>query len=111
MGVAKDRISELPDSILHDQILSRLPTKLVVSTSILSKRWRSMWTGVPTLEFSYPGPPPKDSDEPTKFMNFVDNVLFQHQISNLRLFNLACGAACDVSRIFVDIHPCSYKSP
>ncbi|KAM6570518.1 hypothetical protein CsatB_018503 [Cannabis sativa] len=46
----EDRISKLPDAtILH--ILSFLPTKDVVPTSLLSKRWKLMWYSVPTLSF------------------------------------------------------------
>ncbi|CAL5201568.1 unnamed protein product [Lathyrus oleraceus] len=45
-----DRISELHDSILC-HILSFLPTKHAATTSILSKRWKSLWLSVLTLEF------------------------------------------------------------
>ncbi|OVA09208.1 F-box domain [Macleaya cordata] len=48
--VGEDRISELPDPILH-HILCFLPTKCSVSTSILSKRWRYLWTSIPVLDF------------------------------------------------------------
>ncbi|XP_013747052.2 FBD-associated F-box protein At2g26860 isoform X1 [Brassica napus] len=45
-----DRISGLPDELLV-RILTFVPTKVAVSTSILSKRWEFLWTWVPKLEF------------------------------------------------------------
>lgn len=46
----EDRISALPDDLLV-RILLHLPTKEAVSTVILSKRWRSIWTMLPELEY------------------------------------------------------------
>jgi len=48
----EDRISNLPDSILC-YILSFLPTKQVVATSILSKNWNRLWRSVPSFDFEY----------------------------------------------------------
>ncbi|VFQ60286.1 unnamed protein product [Cuscuta campestris] len=47
---AHDRISNLAEPLLH-HILSFLKRKDVVKTSALSKRWRYVWTSVPTLDF------------------------------------------------------------
>ncbi|ESQ45514.1 hypothetical protein EUTSA_v10011064mg, partial [Eutrema salsugineum] len=49
-SVNEDRISELPEALLLE-ILSSLPTENVIATSVLSKRWRSLWKMVPKLEF------------------------------------------------------------
>ncbi|KAM0017032.1 putative F-box domain-containing protein [Helianthus debilis subsp. tardiflorus] len=47
-----DRLSMLPEDILA-LILSLMPTKYAVQTSILSKRWRYTWTFVTNLDFDY----------------------------------------------------------
>ncbi|KAL8156666.1 hypothetical protein AgCh_001672 [Apium graveolens] len=47
-----DRLSSLPDDILH-QILSFLGTRQAVQTSVLSKRWRHVWTTTSSLTFDW----------------------------------------------------------
>ncbi|EOA16774.1 hypothetical protein CARUB_v10004993mg, partial [Capsella rubella] len=46
-----DTISGLPNDVLV-KILSFLPTKAAVSTSVLSKQWEFLWMWLPRLEFS-----------------------------------------------------------
>ncbi|XP_024012508.1 F-box/LRR-repeat protein At5g02910 [Eutrema salsugineum] len=43
-----DFVSSLPDAILH-LILSSIPTKSAIRTSVLSKRWRHVWCETPSL--------------------------------------------------------------
>ncbi|XP_060667911.1 F-box/FBD/LRR-repeat protein At4g26340-like [Ziziphus jujuba] len=45
-----DRISELPEDIMV-RIVSLLPLKEAAATSILSKRWRNIWTFTTNLDF------------------------------------------------------------
>ncbi|XP_011035750.1 PREDICTED: putative F-box/FBD/LRR-repeat protein At4g03220 [Populus euphratica] len=49
------RISDHPDPILHHIPLS-LPIKLIAQSSILSKRWRSLWSSFPDLDFTTMSP-------------------------------------------------------
>ncbi|XP_010412945.1 PREDICTED: putative F-box protein At1g49610 [Camelina sativa] len=49
-----DSISSLPD-VLIQQILSFLPTKVAIRTSVLSRRWRHVWPNTPSLSFDFEG--------------------------------------------------------
>ncbi|KAL6896711.1 hypothetical protein ACP4OV_007283 [Aristida adscensionis] len=53
-----DRISGLPDDLLHS-ILLRLPgaTAEAARTSVLSRRWRRVWAGLPELSLRYANDP------------------------------------------------------
>ena len=48
---ATDRISDLPDAVLH-QILFLLPIKCVAQMSILSKRWKFLWSTFLDLDYT-----------------------------------------------------------
>ncbi|KAI3875521.1 hypothetical protein MKW92_026802 [Papaver armeniacum] len=101
MDVGEDRISKLPDSLVH-HILSFLPTKTVVSTSILSRRWKNVWVFIPVLDFRNWQPPRlkstryEDYDEEAiiletnKFMDFVDRALVLRSMLNINKFCLDC---------------------
>ncbi|PWA78683.1 F-box domain, FBD domain, Leucine-rich repeat domain, L domain-like protein [Artemisia annua] len=47
-----DRISNLPDSILHLILSSLESTEEAVRTSILSTRWRYLWTALPSIDIN-----------------------------------------------------------
>ncbi|CAN1179058.1 Putative F-box/LRR-repeat protein At5g02930 [Linum perenne] len=64
-----DRLSDLPDSILH-HILSFLYTKSSVRTCILSKRWISLWKYVDVLTFIW-----SSFRSNRDFERYVDQVL------------------------------------
>ncbi|KAL5721907.1 hypothetical protein ACHQM5_005492 [Ranunculus cassubicifolius] len=77
--IDEDRLSNLPDPILH-QILSFLgDMKQVIPTSLLSKRWRYLWTSLPFLFFqcSY-----------ENFSDFVYRVLLLRDNSTIQTFSL-----------------------
>ncbi|KAK9269655.1 hypothetical protein L1049_001433 [Liquidambar formosana] len=99
----EDRISNLPDSVLH-HILSFLPTKYAVGTCILSKRWQFMWTSISNIDFcdfmfyscekkySFPL-------ETTSFSNCVERVLILRDASIIKKFRLRCFASIDASHV------------
>ncbi|XP_008795787.2 F-box/LRR-repeat protein At4g14103 isoform X1 [Phoenix dactylifera] len=83
-----DRISELPDSILH-HILSLRTTKDAGRTSVLSKRWRYLWVSVPTLYFN-------QEQFPVNFQEHVDTVLLLRQDeSNILQYRLVISDHMD----------------
>nr|XP_027089462.1 probable FBD-associated F-box protein At1g32375 isoform X2 [Coffea arabica] len=89
-GASVDRISSLPDSVLC-YILSFLPTtKYAVGTSILSKRWKFLWTGVPYLLFD-DDRVRKSPERVRKFEQFVNKVLLLSTVQNILKFRLCCG--------------------
>ncbi|GAB4833148.1 hypothetical protein Ancab_031393 [Ancistrocladus abbreviatus] len=49
--VSEDRISNLPDEVIG-HILSFLPTKKIVQMSVLSSRWRFLWTSMTKFYFN-----------------------------------------------------------
>ncbi|CAI9110410.1 OLC1v1010421C2 [Oldenlandia corymbosa var. corymbosa] len=110
-----DGISELPDSILC-YILSFIPTKFVVGTSVLSKRWKSMWTGVNTLDFDddllHNGSCYKEGEERPAFVEFVNNVLIQHKSETVQTFHPSWKNQCNpvqVERWMKDAIACNVK--
>ncbi|EOA12675.1 hypothetical protein CARUB_v10027829mg, partial [Capsella rubella] len=77
--VNEDKINELPeDLLLH--ILSFLPTKSVVATSVLSKRWRHVWKMVQNLKF--------DSENHNTFTEDVYRLLMLHKAPFLETYHL-----------------------
>nr|GEZ45143.1 hypothetical protein [Tanacetum cinerariifolium] len=73
-----DRLSSLPEDALS-VILSLMPTKFAVQTSILSKRWRYTWTLTHNLEFE---------DIPSRSYSHVDRVLMLCKTTRIKIFRL-----------------------
>ncbi|KAL2480587.1 F-box/LRR-repeat protein [Abeliophyllum distichum] len=81
-SVIVDRISGLHDSILL-HILSFLNMQEAVCTSVLSKRWKSLWTSLPTLRFQ------NRRCLPEKVLPFVESVtrtLENYRAGNIKMF-------------------------
>ncbi|XP_061344863.1 putative FBD-associated F-box protein At5g22720 [Gastrolobium bilobum] len=89
--VKEDRLSNLPDEIiLH--ILSFSDAKTAVQTSVLSKRWRSLWTSLPVVNFL-----DSSFDDPVLFQCFVQHVLSRRDAStNLNMLKLVFDDLLDV---------------
>ncbi|KAI3753916.1 hypothetical protein L2E82_25981 [Cichorium intybus] len=110
-----DHISNLPDCILH-HILSFMPTKEVVKTSVLSTRWKSLWASAPNIDFDDTLFSDTNIDlydafiwdtknhdqhlpDVTSFMNFLERVLMLRGSSNIEKFRLTCFNSYDESQI------------
>ncbi|GMI65339.1 hypothetical protein like AT4G14103 [Hibiscus trionum] len=90
------QINDFPDSVLI-HILSFLSTKAAARTSILSTRWRNLFTLVPNFNFDFDEKAPfwclgksiSINRAPIKrFRCFVDSVLFFHDMENVDKFRL-----------------------
>lgn len=90
--VCEDRISELPEDLLV-MILSLVPTKDAVVTMILSKRWFSIWTMVPTLKYK---DSKKDDDDESKksVWWFLDKSLQSHKAHVIDCLSMKLGPRC-----------------
>lgn len=99
-----DMISNLPDPVLQ-LILSCLPTtEEVIRTSILSTRWRYLWTSVPSLNIDYArGLNPLKQFKSNKFKEFVYWVLANKSL-DLDSFRLCCPVFYSISTIKRWIH-------
>ncbi|XP_038890212.1 F-box/FBD/LRR-repeat protein At5g56420-like [Benincasa hispida] len=105
-----DGISHLPDYLLHE-ILALLDTRQVVQTCVLSKRWKSLWTHIPTLNFDYSSfpfqrLPIKDlfnnftlSSKACSFERFISGVLEQHRSECIK--KLSYSYPIDAEKDFV----------
>ncbi|KAJ0435486.1 putative F-box domain, FBD domain, leucine-rich repeat domain superfamily [Helianthus annuus] len=90
-----DRLSMLPDEILS-HILSLMPMKFAIQTSILSKRWRYIWMFVTNLDFG----DIHSMDSLHSLTIIVDRVLRFCTPSQVKLFRLHFRLICArVSRV------------
>ncbi|RDX97661.1 F-box protein, partial [Mucuna pruriens] len=81
----EDRLSNLPDEIIH-RVLSFADALSAVQTSVLSKRWKHLWTSLPVLNFDSSSLP-----DSLLFPSFVDHFFAcRDASSNVRVLNLAC---------------------
>ncbi|KAM3374708.1 F-box/FBD/LRR-repeat protein like [Capsicum galapagoense] len=79
-----DALSNLPDNVI-DEILIRVPFRDAVCTSILSKKWRYTWCGLPHLMLDSDfWKPQKDT---SSFTTSIHNIMTRHSgpITNFTL--------------------------
>ncbi|KAJ0449001.1 putative F-box domain, FBD domain, leucine-rich repeat domain superfamily [Helianthus annuus] len=89
-----DMLSRLPEEIVS-HILSLMPTKHAVRTSILSKRWRYSWMFVTNLYFTENI---RHSHGLDSFSEFVDQVLKFCKSPQLNLFRMHLVTLCWLQR-------------
>ncbi|KAJ7946263.1 F-box/FBD/LRR-repeat protein family [Quillaja saponaria] len=92
-----DRIGNFPDEILQ-HILTLLPTRDAVRTSVLLKRWQYLWMSVTNIDISETDLP-NMNEMRSLFLNFVERVLVLRESSDLRNFSLTCDVLTDVSQV------------
>ncbi|XP_058073175.1 F-box protein At4g09920-like isoform X2 [Magnolia sinica] len=88
MEKSDDRISKLPDDILHS-ILSMMPMKFIIRTSILSRRWRNLWKPIWAYATALDlGAEFASGQTPEEFVATVNRYLQLHKGKEVRIFRL-----------------------
>ncbi|KAL5854402.1 hypothetical protein ACOSQ4_004204 [Xanthoceras sorbifolium] len=91
--VVMDRLSSLPDPIIH-HILSLTDTKSAVQTCVLSKKWRDHWTNIHSLNFDR-----SSFGRWVGFKNFVLHVLQHRKSLDLGNLRFICGGTIKVQLV------------
>ncbi|KAD3641788.1 hypothetical protein R6Q59_004338 [Mikania micrantha] len=94
MNANGDRLSSLPDDLIH-KILSCFNIREAIGTSVLSSRWRFIWTSMPYLSFST-----RDFSTLPKFSKFVTNVLYRRN-NQAQVYSMKLLLRVNVSLLFV----------
>lgn len=79
-----DRLSDLPDALLH-HIFSFMPMQDVVHTTALSSRWKGLWTSAPDLLFDVSCKPLSHSHD---FVEFVNQTINYRGSSKIKSFKI-----------------------
>ncbi len=96
-GQHADRISALPNLLLC-HILAYLPTKHAMATSIISRRWKHVWTSLNNLSFDdrlYSRHPTFPGIQ--GFVDFVQTVLRRNDPGNIDRFSLHWSTPINLS--------------
>ncbi|XWS21106.1 hypothetical protein CRYUN_Cryun30bG0026900 [Craigia yunnanensis] len=108
-----DKISNLPGHVI-DQILSHLPIKDAVRTSVLSRKWRYKWATIPYLLFDNQCLNVSSQDQifiKNKLVNIIDHVLILHKgpIHKFKLSHRDLLGVTDIDRWILCISGSSIK--
>lgn len=101
--LSMDRLSVLPDDILH-AVLSRLKARQVVRMCVLSTRWRHLWRSVPCLHidqrefYAVAGATDGSLVERQRFKNFAHVLLHRHDVALLEEFRLLVSTSSFMGR-------------
>ncbi|GKA72105.1 F-box domain containing protein, partial [Tanacetum coccineum] len=90
-NVEVDRLSSLPDDLVH-KILSLNGLKCAIGTSVLSSRWRYIWTSMPFLDFST-----EDFSTLPKFSESVNHVLSRRN-NQVQVYSIKLSFRGDVTQ-------------
>ncbi|XP_027362530.1 F-box/LRR-repeat protein At3g26922-like [Abrus precatorius] len=85
-------LGDLPDVILQE-IISSLPTKEAVQTSVLSKRWVALWMAISNIELKEGSP-----EKRQQFIDFVEKLLACNS-SRLKKFSIAFEVGEDAPQV------------
>lgn len=91
-----DRISSLHNEVLAN-ILSFLPTKEAIATSVLSRRWVSLWTLTNSLHF------PENCPTRNNFVQIVKSVLAQRKPSCMKRVSFSIHNNCYIPHLVSSI--------
>ncbi|TYH18554.1 hypothetical protein ES288_A05G281100v1 [Gossypium darwinii] len=108
-----DRISNLPGHVIY-QILSRLPIRDAVRSSVLSRKWRYKWAKIPCLVFDNHCLNFSSQDQSfikNKLVNIIDHVLLLHNgpIHKFKLSHRDLLGVTDIDRWILCISRSSIK--
>ncbi|KAF7116812.1 hypothetical protein RHSIM_RhsimUnG0013000 [Rhododendron simsii] len=88
VGKGNDIISSLPENVLH-HILSFLSTKDAIRSSVLSTKWKYLWTSIANIDLKETYHLAREKEDGS-FLDFVERVLLLHDASDIKIEASIC---------------------